>query len=61
MLGECVAEADREGLAVVLCTQEKRNVTFYGRLGFEVIAEGDCSVGGGYHNYMMLREPRVDG
>jgi len=56
-LREVADEADAEGLAIVLYTQDARNVTFYSRLGFEVIAERDSPVGGGYRNWMMLREP----
>ena len=50
-------KTDKLGLAVFLCTQEERNVRFYGRLGFEVIADEMCPFGDGYRNWMMLREP----
>ena len=60
-LAEAMGCADSESLAVVLFTQEARNVIFYRRLGFEVIAEKVCPIGGGYHNWMMMREPRVEG
>ena len=55
----CVAlqRTDKLGLAVFLCTQEERNVRFYSRLGFEVIADERCPFGDGYRNWMMLREP----
>jgi len=33
---------DALGLAVFLTTQEERNVTFYRRLGFAVIADEIC-------------------
>ena len=39
-------------------TQEERNVRFYRRLGFVVIADEICPLGDGYRNWMMLREPR---
>ena len=57
-LREVMTEADAEGLAIVLYTQEARNLTFYGRLGFEVVAEKECPVGAGYRNRMMVREPK---
>lgn len=56
-LRSALREADLQGLAVVLGTQEERNVRFYRRLGFEVISDDECPLGGGYRNWMMLREP----
>jgi len=52
-------EADNLGLAVYLCTQEERNVRFYRRLGFEVIADEQCPLGddGNFRNWMLLRDP----
>jgi GNAT superfamily N-acetyltransferase len=51
-------EADDLGLAVYLCTQEERNVRFYRRLGFEVVADEHCPLGdeGGFRNWLLLRE-----
>ena len=57
-LRAALQESDELGLAVFLGTQEERNVQFYRRLGFEVIADEMCPLGDGYRNWMMLREPR---
>ena len=50
-------EADAEKLAVLLFTQEERNVRFYAKLGFEVVADEICPVGA-FRNWAMVREPR---
>ena len=50
-------ETDARGLAVFLETQVERNVRFYSRLGFAVVSDDTCPVGGGYRSWMMLREP----
>ena len=47
---------DALGLAVFLATQEERNLTFYRRLGFAVIADEICPIGATYRCWMMLRE-----
>ena len=52
-------EMDALGLAVFLTTQEERNVTFYRRLGFAVIADEICPIGATYRCWMMLREPNA--
>ena len=44
-----------------LATQEERNVTFYRRLGFAVIADEICPIGATYRSWMMLREPKPVG
>lgn len=41
---------------VMLETQDARNVSFYERLGFAVVAEDTCPIGD-YHTWSMLREP----
>lgn len=47
---------------VMLETQDARNVSFYERLGFAVVAEDTCPIGGfGYHTWSMLREPSGSG
>ena len=58
-LREALTEADKLGLPCILGTQESRNVTFYGRLGFKIVDECHCPVGNGYKNWMMIREPKV--
>ena len=39
----------------MLETQDSRNVAFYERLGFAVVDEDTCPIGG-YHTWSMLRE-----
>ena len=56
-LAAAMREADAEKLAVLLFTQEERNVRFYARLGFEVVADETCPVGD-FRNWAMVREPR---
>ena len=56
-LAAAMREADAEKLAVLLFTQEERNVRFYARLGFEVVADEICPVGD-FRNWAMIREPR---
>ena len=51
-------ELDDLKLPTFLCTQEERNVTFYERLGFRVIADEICPIGQAFRNWMMLREPQ---
>ena len=58
ILATALKEMDELGLAVFLATQEERNVVFYRRLGFEVIADEVCPIGGSYRSWMMLREPK---
>ena len=48
-----LARADAEGLSCYLETAKVRNVTFYRKHGFEVVAEHDIS--GGPHVWMMQR------
>jgi GNAT superfamily N-acetyltransferase len=55
-----LAEADREGRPAYLETQKARNVPFYRRHGFEVVAETDAP-GGGPHLWLMARAPRRRG
>lgn len=46
-------------LPCVLATQDRRNLVFYGRLGFEVVDESQVVIGGKeYTNWMMIREAR---
>jgi GNAT superfamily N-acetyltransferase len=52
-----LGEADREGRPAYLETQKARNVPFYRRHGFEVVAETDAP-GGGPHLWLMARAPR---
>ena len=58
-LRAALRKTDALGLAVFLATQEERNVRFYKRLGFAVIADTVCPIGAGYRNWMMLREPEA--
>ena len=58
-LGKALEEADELGMPVVLATQERINVKFYSRLGFQVVDETRVDQLGGYTNWMMMREPRV--
>ena len=60
-LRAALQRTDALSLAVVLSTQEERNVRFYRRLGFGVIAEEGCPCGDGYWNWIMLREPGTRG
>jgi GNAT superfamily N-acetyltransferase len=53
-------EADSNGVAVFLATQEERNVVFYSRLGFEVADESFFEPGSPHtpiKNWFMIREP----
>jgi GNAT superfamily N-acetyltransferase len=50
--------ADAEGRPCYLETMKTRNVTFYGKHGFEVVVEGDTA-DGGLHFWTMRRSPRV--
>jgi len=52
-----LAEADRDPRPSYLETQKARNVPFYRRHGFEVVAETDAP-GGGPHLWLMARSPR---
>jgi len=58
-LASALQEMDALGLAVFLATQEERNLTFYRRLGFAVIADEICPIGATYRCWMMLREPNA--
>ena len=62
-LGAALAEAAEKGCAVILSTQEARNVKFYGRLGFEEVArdEGYFKTAGstGETNWTMLKRPPI--
>jgi GNAT superfamily N-acetyltransferase len=56
-LGKAIREADQLGHPCILATQERINVTFYKRLGFQVVDESCVPIGQGYTNWMMIREP----
>ena len=58
-LGAALKEADELGFYCMLTTQERQNVTFYSRLGFNVVDESKCPVGEGYLNWVMIREPTM--
>ena len=49
--------ADAAGLPCYLETMKPRNVTFYGKHGFEVVVEDDVA-GAGLHFWTMRRDPR---
>lgn len=54
-----LAESDAAGHPVLLKTNEERNVTFYQRLGFEVIGEAKRELGGDpYLVWVMVRHPK---
>jgi ribosomal protein S18 acetylase RimI-like enzyme len=48
--------AERDGLPVVLLTNTERNLSFYGRHGFVVVAEGETPEHGP-HAWAMARNP----
>ncbi|KAJ1471693.1 hypothetical protein T484DRAFT_1977104 [Baffinella frigidus] len=62
-LGAALAEAAKKGCAVVLSTQEARNVRFYERLGFEEVARDEryfkTAGSSGETNWVMLKRPPV--
>eukprot|EP00435_Cladocopium_sp_Y103_P011346 s1042_g2.t4 len=54
-----LTESDASGHPVLLTTNEERNVTFYQRLGFEVIREANRELGGdSYSVWVMVRHPK---
>ena len=57
LLHPVLARADGEGLPCYLETAKERNLSFYVRHGFEVVAD-DALVGGGPRYWMMRRTPR---
>ena len=56
LLGPALARADRDRLPTYLETTKERNLTFYGRFGFEVVQEVSIP-GGGPPVWTMLRQP----
>lgn len=56
LLGPGIEGAAREGLPCVLLTNDERNLSFYGRHGFETVLEGDKPPGGP-HAWAMVRKP----
>ena len=56
-LRQALDEADKQQLAVLLATQEERNITFYRRLGFEVIREAPYEPAK-CPNWFMVRQPQ---
>lgn len=48
--------AHRDGLRAVLLTNSDRNLSFYERSGFRIVAEGDTPEGGP-HAWAMVRNP----
>ena len=48
--------AERDGLRAVLLTNSERNLTFYERSGFRIVAEGETPEGGP-HAWAMVRNP----
>jgi hypothetical protein len=48
--------ARREGLRAVLLTNSERNLSFYERSGFRIVAEADTPEGGP-HAWAMVRNP----
>ena len=58
-LEHALKEADALQLPTILATSETQNVSFYERLGFDIVDEeeipGDPD---SYHNWVMVREPR---
>jgi ribosomal protein S18 acetylase RimI-like enzyme len=51
-----LAGAEREGRPAVLLTNNERNLSFYRRHGFEVVAEGPTPEGGP-HAWALIRNP----
>ena len=56
LLDPALARADRDRLPTYLETSNERNLTFYGRFGFEVMQEVSIP-GGGPPVWTMLRQP----
>ena len=56
LLDPALARADRDRLPTYLETTMERNLTFYGRFGFEVVQEVSMP-GGGPPIWTMLRQP----
>ena len=56
LLDPALARADRDRLPTYLETSNERNLTFYGRFGFEVMQEVSIP-GGGPPIWTMLRQP----
>ncbi|MBU0596347.1 GNAT family N-acetyltransferase, partial [Candidatus Bipolaricaulota bacterium] len=56
LLSPILRRASDEGLPCYLETQTERNVTFYGKLGFEVLLEEREPVGG-LPLWFMARQP----
>ena len=56
-LQQALDEADKQQLAVRLATQEERNVTFYRRLGVEIVREAPY-VPAKCPNWFMVRQPQ---
>ena len=56
-LGAALQECDDRGLGVVLTTQEPRNARFYGKLGFEVLAEQPATFSPAVTDWIMIRHP----
>ena len=52
-----LTRADAEGLPCYLETEKERNVRFYGKHGFEVVAQGEGPAGGPAF-WTMKREPQ---
>jgi len=48
--------AQRDGVRAVLLTNSERNLTFYERNGFRIVAEGETPEGGP-HAWAMVRDP----
>lgn len=48
--------ARRDGVRAVLLTNSERNLTFYERSGFRIVAEGETPEGGP-HAWAMVRDP----
>jgi ribosomal protein S18 acetylase RimI-like enzyme len=60
LLGTLLAKADEDGLPAYLESSKERNVSFYGRFGFEVIEEHRSKVGSP-PIWLMWRDPRPPG
>ena len=56
LLDPALARADRDRLPTYLETTKERNLTFYGRFGFEMVQEVSIP-GGGPPVWTMLRQP----
>ena len=56
LLDPALSRADRDRLPTYLETSNERNLTFYGRFGFEVMQEVSIP-GGGPQVWTMLRQP----